>query len=126
MIPRRGEGNPLQTLWDDIAPVNSQSTEWIGYPTQKPIALLERIIESSSNPGNVVLDPFCGCGTAIAAAKKLKRKWIGIDVTYLAVTTIRERLQKAFGLLVQYKIKGEPVDLDDTTALTEGDRYQFQ
>ncbi|HEY6541725.1 MAG TPA: site-specific DNA-methyltransferase, partial [Ktedonobacteraceae bacterium] len=74
-------GIPLQDLWTEILPIQSQSKELLGYPTQKPLALLDRIIQASSNPGDVVLDPFCGCGTAIASAQKLDRKWIGIDIT---------------------------------------------
>ncbi|WAH38563.1 site-specific DNA-methyltransferase [Alicyclobacillus dauci] len=88
------KGVPLQCVWDDIPPVNSQSKERIGYPTQKPVALLERLILASSNENDVILDPFCGCGTSIAAAERLKRHWIGIDVTHIAITTIKERLHR--------------------------------
>ena len=76
-------GVPLQDLWTDIRPIGSQAAERLGYPTQKPVALLERIIQVSSSEGDTVLDPFCGCGTTIAAAQKLGRRWIGIDITHL-------------------------------------------
>jgi len=82
-------GKPLGDVWTDIPPINSQAAERLGYPTQKPLALLERIIAASSNPGDMVLDPFCGCGTAIAAAQKLGRRWIGIDITALAIALIK-------------------------------------
>ena len=85
-------GVPLQDLWTDIRPIGSQAAERLGYPTQKPVALLERIIQSSSNEGDVILDPFCGCGTTIAAAQKLGRRWIGIDITQLAISLIRYRM----------------------------------
>jgi site-specific DNA-methyltransferase (adenine-specific) len=75
-------GVPLQDIWIDIPPINPQAKERLGYPTQKPETLLERIIQASSNEGDIVLDPFCGCGTTIAVAERLKRRWIGIDITY--------------------------------------------
>ena len=122
------KGRPVQSLWDDIHPINSQSQERLGYPTQKPQALLERIIEASSNEGDVVLDPFCGCGTAVAAAEKLKRKWMGIDVTHLAVALIKNRLKTAYNIVpgVDYEVVGEPADVGSARALAEQDRYQFQ
>ena len=86
------KGVPLQNIWTDIPPINMMAKERLGYPTQKPVALLERIIQASSNPGDVVLDPFCGCGTTIDAAEKLGRQWIGIDITQVAMTTIKKRL----------------------------------
>src|SRR5665213_2236369 len=86
------DGVPLQDIWTDISPLNSQAKERLGYPTQKPVALLERIIQASSNPGGLVLDPFCGCGTTIDAAEKNGRDWIGIDITQVAMTTIKKRL----------------------------------
>jgi adenine specific DNA methylase Mod len=89
-------GVPLQDIWDDILPIAAQAKERLGYQTQKPLPLLERIIEASSNKGDVVLDPFCGCGTAVVAAEKLKRKWIGIDVTHLAINLMRNRLKDTF------------------------------
>ena len=89
-------GRPYGDLWTDIPPINSQAKERLGYPTQKPEALLERIVSASSNEGDVVLDPFCGCGTAIAAAERLNRRWIGIDITHIAITLIRHRLHDTF------------------------------
>lgn len=90
------QGQPITDLWDDIEHLHGTQSEYLGYPTQKPVALLERIIRASSNPGDVVLDPFCGCGTAIHAAQKLGRKWIGIDVTHLAISLITQRIRKGF------------------------------
>jgi DNA modification methylase len=119
-------GVPLQCLWDDIFPINSQAAERLGYPTQKPVALLERIIQVSSNEGDTVLDPFCGCGTTIAAAAKLKRRWIGIDVTQLAITLIKKRLHDSFGDRAQFDLIGEPMSVADAAALAEADPYQFQ
>ncbi len=122
------QGNPADTIWDDIRPIQAQSTERLGYPTQKPQALLERIIRASSNEGDVVLDPFCGCGTAVAAAHNLKRQWMGIDITHLAVALMKNRLKTAFDLLPgkNYDVVGEPVDEGSARALAEQDRYQFQ
>ena len=119
-------GSPVTDNWSDIAPINSQAAERLGYPTQKPLALLERIINASSNPGDVVLDPFCGCGTAIAAAQKLGRKWIGIDITHLAIGLIKRRMEDAFGDTLKYEVIGEPTTLDDAKSLAEQDKYQFQ
>ena len=123
-----GRGVPIQSLWDDIGNLQASATERLGYPTQKPQALLERVIQASSNPGDVVLDPFCGCGTAIAAAHKLDRQWIGIDVTHLAVALMKNRLKTAFNLLPgrDYQVVGEPVDVGSARALADQDRYQFQ
>ncbi len=119
-------GTPLGTIWTDIPPINSQAAERLGYPTQKPLTLLERIINASSNPGDVVLDPFCGCGTAVAAAQKLGRQWIGIDITHLAVTLMKHRLWDAFGKDLPFQVKGEPVSVPDAQALAASDPYQFQ
>jgi DNA modification methylase len=121
-------GLPLQNLWDDIFPVNSQAQERLGYQTQKPEALLERIISVSSNEGDTVLDPFCGCGTAISVAQRLNRRWIGIDITHLAIGLIKKRLDDAFGESVRatYEVIGEPVDLKGAEALAKEDPYQFQ
>jgi len=119
-------GIKAQNLWDDISPVGAQATERLGYPTQKPEALLERIIQASSNEGDLVLDPFCGCGTTVAAAQKLKRRWIGIDITHLAITLMKKRLLDAFGAEAQFKVTGEPTSLPDAAALAESDPYQFQ
>ena len=110
----------------DINPIGAFATERLGYPTQKPEALLERIIEASSNKGDTVLDPFCGCGTAVVVAERLKRKWIGIDVTHLAVALMKHRLRDAFASKVKYRVIGEPVSLPDARTLAKQNRYQFQ
>ena len=119
-------GVPLQNDWTDIRPASR--SESLGYPTQKPEALLERIIQASSNEGDVVLDPFCGCGTAVAAAHKLGRQWLGIDVTHLAVALMKNRLKTAFDLDpgTDYEVVGEPQDAGSARALWEQDPYQFQ
>ena len=119
-------GVPLQNIWTDIPPVNPQAQERLGYPTQKPQALLERIINASSNEGDVVLDPFCGCGTTVHAAQKLNREWIGIDVTHLAISLIQKRLRDAFGPSVAIEVNGVPKDIGGAEALAEADKYQFQ
>ncbi len=121
-------GKPLGDVWTDIPPINSQAAERLGYPTQKPLALLERIIQASSNPGDLVLDPFCGCGTAVAAAHKLGRRWIGIDITHLAISLQKYRLKDAFQLEAgkDYQVIGEPEDLAAARQLATDDRYQFQ
>jgi site-specific DNA-methyltransferase (adenine-specific) len=121
-------GRPLGDIWADIPPINSQAAERLGYPTQKPLALLERILAASSNPGDVVLDPFCGCGTTIAAAQKLGRRWIGIDITHLSIALMKYRLKDMFGLVEKqdYAVKGEPEDLSSARQLAQDDRYQFQ
>lgn len=118
-------GETVDTLWDDISPINSQAQERLGYPTQKPLALLERIISASSNEGDTVLDPFCGCGTAVHAAQKLKRQWIGIDITNLAISLIEKRLTDAFPG-IQFEVHGTPKDLDGARKLAAQDKYQFQ
>lgn len=122
------QGKPVQNLWDDIDMVSSQSNERLGFPTQKPLALLERIISASSNPGDVVLDPFSGCGTAITAAQKLDRQWIGIDITHLAIAMHKSRLKSMFALDPgqDYRVIGEPEDLPGAHQLASDDRYQFQ
>lgn len=120
------KGVPLQDVWTDIFPINSQAQERLGYPTQKPEALLERIVAASTNEGDTVLDPFCGCGTTIAAAEKLKRRWIGIDITHLAITLIRSRLTDSFGGRAKYQVIGEPVSVPDAASLAAADPYQFQ
>jgi DNA modification methylase len=121
-------GVPLQDVWTDIDPVNAKAAERLGYPTQKPEALLERIIVASSEPGAVVLDPFCGCGTAIAAAQKLGRRWIGIDITHLAIGLIKSRLQSTFGPSIagMYAVLGEPTTVGDAARLAQEDPFQFQ
>ena len=121
-------GVPLQDVWTDIGPIGSRARERLGYPTQKPEALLERIIRASSNEGDVVLDPFCGCGTAVAAAHKLGRQWLGIDITHLAVALMKNRLKTGFDLEAgrDYEVIGEPQDEGSARALWEQDPYQFQ
>ena len=118
-------GMPIQNLWTDIPEINSQAQERLGYPTQKPIALLERIISASSNEGDLVLDPFCGCGTTIHASQKLGREWIGIDITHLAIALIERRLKKAFPG-IQFAVSGVPIDIDGAQALSDADKFQFQ
>lgn len=118
-------GKPVQNLWDDIEMISSQSAERLGYPTQKPLALLERIIKASSKEGDVVLDPFCGCGTAIHAAEKLKRRWIGVDVTHLAINLVEDRLRAAFPG-VTFDVHGVPKDFDSARDLAQRDKYEFQ
>jgi site-specific DNA-methyltransferase (adenine-specific) len=125
------KGIPLQDIWDDIyglSTMGAEKGERLGYPTQKPLALLERIIQASSNEGDVVLDPFCGCGTAVAAAQKLNRRWIGIDVTHLSIALMKYRLKDNFELVAgqNYQVVGEPEDLASAQQLAHDDRYQFQ
>ena len=126
--PEDDTGHPIGNCWMDISSINPQAEERLGYPTQKPIALLERIIQASSNEGDLVLDPFCGCGTAIHAAHRLKRKWIGIDLTHLAIALQKYRLKSKLGLEEKrdYRIIGEPEDLAAAAQLAQDDRYQFQ
>lgn len=119
-------GVPIQDLWDDISPLTGRNAERLGYPTQKPQALLERILAASTKPGDVVLDPFCGCGTTIAAAQNLGRTWIGIDVTQLAIALIKYRLHSAYGQDAKFRVFGAPVSLSEAHALAQHDRYQFQ
>ena len=120
------KGTRVGTVWSDLANVHPWSHERLGYPTQKPLALLERIIQASSNEGDVVLDPFCGCGTAVHAAQKLKRDWVGIDITHLAVSLIEKRMKDAFGVKLKFDVIGTPGDLDAARDLSLRDRYQFQ
>ncbi len=125
----KSKGRPLTDTWTDIIGFQTvnQGDEYLGYPTQKPEALLERIIEASSNEGDVVLDPFCGCGTAVAVAERLKRRWIGIDITHLAITLMKKRLDDTFGKeLSPYKVIGEPEDLSGARELFKIDPYQLQ
>ena len=141
---KTGDGTPLQDIWacqpytkgalieseanidEDVRWLPAKDMERLGYPTQKPEGLLERIILSSSNEGDVVLDPFCGCGTTISVAHRLKRNWIGIDITHLAIGLIKHRLHDAFHGSAKFKVTGEPTDLAGAKKLAEQDRYQFQ
>jgi hypothetical protein len=121
-------GVAVRDIWIDIEPLNSAAAERLGYPTQKPEALLERILKASSNEGDVVLDPFCGCGTTVQVAQRLDRRWIGIDITHLAIGLIKKRLSDAFGeeIRATYEVIGEPTDVAGAAALAEQDKYQFQ
>lgn len=118
-------GLALQDIWTDIPLIGGTSPERLGYPTQKPLALLERIISASSNPGDVILDPFCGCGTAIAAAQKLGRRWIGIDITHLSIALQKYRMEQMFPGIT-FDVQGEPEDVGAARHLAQSDRYQFQ
>jgi len=131
-------GTVMGNIWTDIRPLNSQAKERLGYPTQKPLRLLERIIQASSNPGDLILDPFCGCGTAVHAAEKLDRQWIGIDITHLAISLIEKRLHDAFDGNVgndsgdelksglEFEVEGTPKTLEDAQDLFKRDAYQFE
>ena len=136
-FPRRRAAEPFEPtervvtvgdIWTDIDRINQSAKELLGYPTQKPEALLERIIRASSNEGDVVLDPFCGCGTAIAVAQRLKRRWVGIDITHLAVNLMKHRLLNQFGEGVksEYEVIREPTDVEGARQLAKEDPYQFQ
>ena len=138
------DGTPIQDIWTYQPHTEGQlwnsdegidgDVKWVqrperlSYPTQKPVGLLSRIIRASSNEGDVVLDPFCGCGTSVAAAENLKRRWMGIDITHLAVALMKSRLRTAFDLHpgADYEVVGEPADVGSARALAEQDRYQFQ
>ncbi|MDO8631545.1 MAG: DNA methyltransferase, partial [Phycisphaerales bacterium] len=141
---REDDGYPIQDIWSyqpyteksvhgtdagidaDVAWMGPTDPERLGYPTQKPQGLLERIIRSSCPEGGLVLDPFCGCGTAIAAAQSLKRRWIGIEITHLAINLIKNRLRDSFGKRVKYRVVGEPICAPDARELARSDPYQFQ
>ena len=136
-FPRRRDSEPFDPdartitvadVWTDIDRINQAAQERLGYPTQKPEALLDRIIRASSNEGDIVLDPFCGCGTAVVVAQRLRRRWIGIDITHLAINLIKKRLSDAIGLDVKstYDVIGEPTALPDAEVLAKEDPYQFQ
>ena len=120
------DGQAVPELWQDIPPINPMAKERLGYPTQKPEALLERVIKASSNEGDVVLDAFCGCGTVVAVAQQFSRRWIGVDITHLAIALLKYRLADAFGDDVKYEVIGEPKDAESAKALAVQDRYQFQ
>jgi site-specific DNA-methyltransferase (adenine-specific) len=121
------EGIPLGDVWTDIPAVNAMARERLGWETQKPLPLLERILALSSNPGDVLLDPFCGCGTALVAAQKLGRQWIGIDITYLAIAVMRARLKDSFAL-EDVPVVGQPTEVEGARQLAQSPegRYQFQ
>lgn len=123
-------GVALQNDWTDINPLHGAEQERLGYPTQKPRALLERIIAASSNPGDVVLDPFCGCGTAVDAAQKLGRGWIGIDITHLAIGLIEKRMNEGYNAdgkrEALWETIGSPRDLASAQRLALDDPHQFQ
>jgi DNA modification methylase len=118
-------GVAVGDIWTDIDRINQVATERLGYPTQKPLALLDRIVLASSNPGDVVLDPFCGCGTAVHSAQKLGRQWLGIDITHLAISLIEKRLKDAFPG-IEFEVHGTPKDYEGARNLAERDKYQFQ
>jgi hypothetical protein len=123
------KGVPLQDIWTDIPPVNAMADERLGYPTQKPLPLLKRIIESSSNKGDVVFDPFCGCGTTIYAAHETERAWIGCDIAILAIKLIREILTGERYRLVEdthFTVDGIPVSVEQAEELFRKDPFQFQ
>ena len=122
------KGAALPDNWTDINPISARAKERLGYPTQKPEALLERIIDASSGEGDVVLDPFCGCGTTVAVAHRLKRRWIGIDITHLAVTLMKYRLESTFGESIreEFDVIGEPVSISGAMELAKQNPYQFQ
>jgi site-specific DNA-methyltransferase (adenine-specific) len=133
-FPRRLDSVPFDphgrqivvgSVWTDIDRLNQASNERLGYPTQKPLALLERIVSASSKVGDTVLDPFCGCGTTVHAAEKLERNWIGIDITHLAVSLIRRRLIDAFPYS-KFDVVGAPKDIGGARQLAENDKHQFQ
>jgi hypothetical protein len=122
------KGVPVQDVWIDIQSLSGSNAERLGYPTQKPEALLERVLRASSNEGDVVLDPFCGCGTTVQVAQKLNRRWIGIDITHLAIGLIKTRLDDAFTPEVRksYQVIGEPTDVRGAEQLALENKYQFQ
>jgi site-specific DNA-methyltransferase (adenine-specific) len=133
-FPRRLSSEPFMPedrrvtvgdVWTDIDRLNQTASERLGYPTQKPVALLRRIIEASSDPGGLVLDPFCGCGTAVDAAESLDRQWIGVDIAHYAITLIEERLAR-WRPGAAYEIYGRPTTLAGARELANRDKYQFQ
>lgn len=120
------KGIPLGDVWTDIPPLNSQARERLGYPTQKPLKLLDRLIRAASNKGDVILDPFCGCGTTVHAAQALDRRWIGIDISVHAIHVIEKRLREAFGAERVPKATGIPADYETAARLASSDAFQFQ
>ena len=124
-LDKKSKGLPQRDVWE-ISIIAGSAKERLGYPTQKPEALLERIVRTSSNPGDVVLDPFCGCGTTIAVAERLKRRWIGIDITQIAIGLIKTRLKEKFGKTIVPKVHGEPTTVSEAEQLAITEPYQFQ
>ncbi len=121
------KGNPISDVWTDIPPIGAQSAERLGYPTQKPKALLERIIKASSDKEDVVLDAFCGCGTTIDAAEELHRKWIGVDISPIAISLIKRRLQHTYKKgLSEFEVRGTPTDKQSAHRLWEENPFAFQ
>ena len=123
------QGKPLQNIWTDISRIPNTSSERMGYATQKPLALLERVIMASSEPGDLVFDPFCGCATTIEAAHRLGRRWIGIDIAIHAIKRVAKvRLQERLGLVEgsDFEIKGMPRDMEGARDLWKHDKYHFQ
>lgn len=122
------KGIPVQDVWADLESLRSWHKERLGYQTQKPEALLERILNASSNPGDLVFDPFCGCGTTVSVAERLKRRWIGIDITHLAVALMENRLKTGFQKeeLAPYNVIGVPVDVESAKALALENRFEFE
>lgn len=120
------QGVPVSDTWVDIKPIFATGDERLGYPTQKPEALLDRLIAASTNKGDVVLDPFCGCGTAVASAQRLGRRWIGIDITHLAISLIKKRLREAHGDEARYRLVGAPATADEAVHLAKDDPRAFQ
>lgn len=123
--PSDDKGDPIGSFWGDIPPLNSQAKERLGYPTQKPVALLERIIRASSREGQTIFDPFCGCGTTVEAAERLDRQWLGIDVSHYAVTLIETRLRERHPS-AKYDVYGRPTTYAGAVDLARRDKYQFQ
>lgn len=121
-------GKPLSDVWTDISPLNSRAAERLGYPTQKPVALVERILQHATNEGDVVLDPFCGCGTTIDAPQRMFRRWVGIDITYLSIDLIRKRLKNTYGeeIAATYKVHGVPEDAVGAQAMFEENPFEFE
>lgn len=121
-------GVPLQDIWTDISPINSQSKDRLGYPTQKPPALLKRIIAASSNPDDLIFDPFCGCGTTIYAAHETGRKWIGCDVAILSIKLVKHTLEERYRLVedTNYKVDGIPMSVEAAQDLWKKAPHDFQ
>jgi len=122
------KGVAVPDMWDDIDKINPKAAERLGYPTQKPLALLDRIIAATTREGDTVLDPFCGCGTTVDSAQRLGRQWIGIDITYIAVDLIRKRLQHTYGESINdaYDVTGIPRDLGSARSLFDRSPFEFE